>query len=548
LGGGDNRRAMHPYRRWLVCACIAAGCPALAQERVPSFAELEAAGARIGAIGVDTHNIFDPGDPRERNFLFRAANALHVKTQPWLIRRLLLFHSGDRVRLRLIEETERLIRLNSTVYDVEIRPVRYQDGVVDVEVRTRDTWTLQPGVKFRREGGVTSDSFTLKETNLAGTGTTAGIERSASVDRTGTALQLSHDHLFDGWTSMAVQRARYNDGSSESFSVDRPFYALETTWAAGASAQKFDRLDSIYQSGNNVAQYRHRQDAAEVHGGWSRGLVDGWTRRYSAGVNYQADSYTLDPSHTAPSQLPPDKTLAGPFVRYEAIEDDFMPVVNRDLIQRPEYFAMGWHPTVQLGRSLAAFGATDQPWQMSASVSKGFRASAGHELLTSAGYSSQYGSSTGDVRSLNGSARYFVPQTGSFLVYLAGSYNHVRSPNIADELLLGGDNGLRGYPLRYQRGTHSALFTAEERFYTDWYPLRLFRVGAALYYDVGRAWGSQLPNAQSGWLHDVGIGLRILSARASFGNVLHIDLAFPVHNTDPGVKARQLLIQTAKTF
>jgi len=78
--------------------------------------------------------------------------------------------------------------------------------------------------------------------------------------------------------------------------------------------------------------------------------------------------------------------------------------------------------------------------------------------------------------------------------------------------------------------------------------LRLFRVGAAVYYDVGRAWGSQLPNATNGWLHDVGFGLRILNARASFGNVLHIDLAFPLHKSDPSVKSRQLLVQTGKTF
>ena len=534
--------------RWLVCACIAAASPAFGQQLAPSFAELEAAGARIGTISVDTHNIFDPGDPRERNFLFRAANQLHVKTKPWLIRRLLLFHTGDPVSVRVIDETERLIRMNSSVYDVDIYPVRYEDGVVDIEVRTRDTWTLQPGLKYRREGGVNSASFSLKETNLAGTGTTVGIERSTSVDRTGTALQLSHDHLFDGWTSVALEHTKFSDGMSESFALNRPFYALETTWAATASASKFDRLDSLYQSGNNVAEYRHRGEAAELSGGWSRGLVGGWTHRYSAGLTHQADSYELDPGHAPPPQLPANKTRTGPFLRYEAVEDDFMPVVNRDLIQRPEYLAMGWHPMLQLGRSLAVLGSTDQPWLMSASLSKGLRPYGSQQLLTSASYSGQYGSAGGDVRTVGASARYFAPQTGSFVLYLAGSMNRVKSPNIADELLLGGDSGLRGYPLRYQRGTHSALFTAEERFYTDWYVLRLFRVGAAVYYDVGRAWGSQLPNATNGWLHDVGFGLRILNARASFGNVLHIDLAFPLHKSDPSVKSRQLLVQTGKTF
>lgn len=33
--------------------------------------------------------------------------------------------------------------------------------------------------------------------------------------------------------------------------------------------------------------------------------------------------------------------------------------------------------------------------------------------------------------------------------------------------MLGGDNGLRGYPLRYQVGTTNALITLEERFYSS---------------------------------------------------------------------------------
>ena len=92
------------------------------------------------------------------------------------------------------------------------------------------------------------------------------------------------------------------------------------------------------------------------------------------------------------------------------------------------------------------------------------------------------------------------------------------------------------------------LFTAEERYYADWYPLRLFRAGVAAYVDVGRAWGSALANPTGGWLADVGIGLRFLNARTAFGNVLHVDLAFPVHKTDPAIRSRQLPLMTAKTF
>ena len=103
-----------------------------------------------------------------------------------------------------------------------------------------------------------------------------------------------------------------------------------------------------------------------------------------------------------------------------------------------------------------------------------------------------------------------------------------------DQIQLGGDNGLRGYPLRYQTGTSRALFTVEQRYFTDWFPFRLFYVGAAVFADVGRTWGRGAVGAPSlGWLSDVGFGLRLGNARSGFGSVVHIDIAFPLNRT-PG--------------
>lgn len=520
---------------------------AAAQTPLPSFDQLEAQGAVIGEIRVDAQDIFDLDDPHENNRVFRAANRLHVTTRPWLIRRMLLFKSGERLSHRVINETERVIRATASVYDVRIRPIRYENGVVDLEVRTRDTWTLEPNAKLSRSGGRTTGGFGIKEANLAGTGTTLEFEREKTVDRTGSHIRLGHEHLFDGWTTVLLDRASFNDGSSASAVLERPFYSLDTHWAAGARLSRFDRLDRLYNSGDEVGRYRHEQHAAQASAGWSPGRVGRWTHRFSGGLSYSSDRYAIDPSLPPPTRIPADRTLAGPFIGYELIEDDFLEIMNRELIQRPEYLRIGIHANVTVSRSLGAFGATDQPWAIGTSLTKGFRLGEA-QLLASGQYSSSYGSGIGDVRSVGAGLRYFAPQSKALLLYAAASVNTVKTVTAADELLLGGDNGLRAYPLRYQSGTRRAVFTLEERYYTDWYPLRLFRVGWAAYYDLGRAWGGALPNATPGWLSNFGIGLRILSARASFGNVLHIDLAFPVHRTDPGLKARQISVMTAATF
>ena len=117
-----------------------------------------------------------------------------------------------------------------------------------------------------------------------------------------------------------------------------------------------------------------------------------------------------------------------------------------------------------------------------------------------------------------------------------------------DQLQLGGDTGLRGYPQRYQEGERRALLTLEERIYTDLYLFRLVRVGGAVFYDVGRAWGGVNQNVvNGGWLSDAGIGLRLALDRAAFANVLHADIAVPL-NRAPGIKSVQYLLKTQLTF
>ena len=116
------------------------------------------------------------------------------------------------------------------------------------------------------------------------------------------------------------------------------------------------------------------------------------------------------------------------------------------------------------------------------------------------------------------------------------------------QILLGGDSGLRGYPLRYQAGEGRWLFTAEQRFFTNWFPFQLFNVGGAVFYDMGATWGRDpLGTPSQGLLRDVGFGLRLGNSRSALGNVLHIDVAFPLDG-DPSIKSVQFLVETKEKF
>lgn len=546
---------MNTIRRFLLLAFVAASChcvpaiaDAVAQDRpIPSFAELEAAGAVIGEVRIDTQDIFDMDDPRENYGLYRLLNKLHINTRPSVIKRQLLFRSGERVSLRVIEETERLLRSNRYLYNVSIRPIAYHDGLVDIEVRTRDTWSLEPGGSFSRGGGSNTTGLSLTERNLLGTGAAVSFSRGSSVDRSGREFEISHKQVFGNWTAFDYKTATLSDGSAESIFLVRPFYALDTRWALGGSAAKFDRIDSIYTNAAIVGQYRHQGSGGEVFGGLSKGLVNGWVQRYSVGVGYQDDIYLVDPTRAPPPVVPPDQTLVYPFVRYEVIEDDYVKVANRDKIGRAEYFVRGFNGSLQLGNSSTGLGATRDLWLYSGALSKGFRTRGG-DLLTSMSLSGQYGDGRSDRQFLGANARYFLQQGPRTVFYASAQADAVNSSIPTDQLLLGGDNGLRGYPLRYQSGDRRALFSIEERVYTDWYPFRLVRVGGAVFFDVGRAWGGDFENqANPGWLRDFGFGLRLTSDRSSIGNVLHLDVAFPIDAPDD-IKKMQVLVKTYANF
>jgi len=115
-------------------------------------------------------------------------------------------------------------------------------------------------------------------------------------------------------------------------------------------------------------------------------------------------------------------------------------------------------------------------------------------------------------------------------------------------LYLGGDSKLRGYPARYQIGESKVIFTIEQRYFTDWYPFRIARIGGAIFLDVGKTWEQENLNfPQMGWLKNIGIGLRITNSRTEIGRMLHIDIAYPLDG-DSSIDKLQLLIEAKKGF
>jgi hypothetical protein len=96
------------------------------------------------------------------------------------------------------------------------------------------------------------------------------------------------------------------------------------------------------------------------------------------------------------------------------------------------------------------------------------------------------------------------------------------------QVIFGGLNGLRAYPVQALAGTQAWRLNAEDRWTIGEYA-ELVTLGAVVFTDAAQTWGAGA--AGSDWHLASGVGLRIALPRWSLTQVLRIDLAWPVSPT-----------------
>jgi hemolysin activation/secretion protein len=515
---------------------------------VPSDADLVAASARIGAVRIVIRDLFDTSRPDENTALFRLANRLHIDTRESTIRDQLLFDPGQAYDPRLVEESARILRTQRYLRDAWIRPVAWRDGIVDLEVVVQDVWTFNPGVSFGRKGGRNTSGFEIEELNLLGTGAQLSVSRKSGVDRDSNLVIYRDRQLGRSWWSVDAQFADNSDGQFAQVTLDHPFYSLDTRWAGGVAATDDERIESRYDLGEVVDQYRVDQKLSSAYVGWSRGLSDGWVTRWKFGYTRDERDFSALTTPTTTRALPGDRKLAYPWIAAEWVEDDFRTERNRDQIARTEDIALGLSARLQIGFARESFGADRSATMLSGGVSHGWRLTPRQTLQLEANMSGRLedGKVAGGL--LGFDARWYFRQSPRRVLYLGLSTLNGKNLDLDQQIQLGGDNGLRGYPLRYQSGTSRWLFTAEQRLFSNWYPFRLFNVGGAAFFDMGEVRGNDpLGTPSRGLLRDIGVGLRLGNGRSALGNVVHIDVAFPLDG-DPSIKNLQFLVETKRSF
>jgi hypothetical protein len=540
-----------PVTLLMLIAASAFGQDAPAPEPALEPAALERAGVTIRAINVTVDNVFDPSNPEEDKKLYRWANKVHIRTRPSVIEAVLLFSVGDRYEARQLEESARALRDRGYLADARITPRAYDPGTntVEVDVRVRDSWSLAPDLKLSRSGGENEWAIGMSDGNLLGTGKQLTARYSSDVDRDETYLSYGDSNVFDSRVRLGAVLANASDGHRRSIAAERPFYSLDARWALGGTIRDERRVETMYDLGEEIDEFRHDVESISLQGGLSRGLVDGRVQRWLFGVASEEDTFLPTPEMPLPLLLPESRKFVYPWVGWQLVEDDFREMSELNDMGRTEDISLGLNLYFSLGLAERRFGSDRDATLFRSTMQSGWEpGGAGKLLLLNAGGSTRR--EDGGLRNsiAYASAKYYRRNLEKNLFSVSLSALTSNKLDFDSQVLLGGDNGLRGYPLRYQAGKHRAILTVEERFYTDWYPWRLFRVGYAAFVDVGRVRGADPRATPSlGTLSDVGVGLRLSSPRSSGRSVVHIDLAFPL-NGDSSIDDVQLNVETKGSF
>ena len=503
---------------------------------------------RIGTITVVRQDVFNIDDPAEDNVAFRLANRWHVVTREGAVRDLLLFREGDSVTVDGIAESERSLRAKAYLYDARIVansvcPTNREDvghvAVVDLVVVTRDVWSLSPELSVTRTGGEDRVRAGVSEINLAGGGSRLDLTVFENLDRQGVSASYGDANLGRSRVGVRLRYDDTDDGELVEAGIGQPFYALSARRSWNAYVLRSNTLQGLYRGGKRFESFRRDYRLAQLSGGWSTGRRNGWVNRVVAGMTLE--DWRHSPA-SRPSPTIPSRRFVYPWVSFHRIEDEYAQVRNVDRVQTTEDVYLGRRYDLMLGYS----GDGEGHAIASAEFRDGHRHVDYGILRYGARVSGYWNTTTGRPENamVRVWARYRHRQTPRWALILDGDATASDALTADQQILIGGSAGLRGYPNRYQAGTRAFRLTAEERFYTDLYPLRILRIALAGFVDVGRAWSSRQANDT---LANVGVGLRFESTRTNRSLVYHLDVAFPLVD-GPGVGGVEVTLTSKRSL
>lgn len=517
---------------------------------------LTAQNPTISTITFQRNNVFDL-DEKGIFWLHRFANASHIISTEETIRDDLLFAQEAPLKLSELAETERLLRSRRYLRDAKVEVVSYcaKDNSVVVQVSTWDNWSLLPKIDLSSEGGETKYSLGITEDNLLGSGNQIQIDYAKDSERTGYLLGFASPNIFGSHWNTMLSYANNSDGENYQFGLQRPFYRLDSPWAFNIDLLKNKEQVTDYLLAERINEYDRTRNHIESWAGFKIAMDGQRIQRLLFGLTLEDVSFS-EQANTVLS-LPAERNLSAIWLEYQLLQDDFYKLYNINQFNRVEDINAGWQVRLRLGYLQPWLGADEDGLQLSFKIDKAWQLGPVTWLFSDLSYDRL------DWQNVRQELWHLALQVNHQLNdhnSVMASISAERGRNLfADEALyLGGDSGLRAFPLYYQRGDNRMVATAEYRHYTDWNLWQIFDVGFAAFTDVGRSWGANTRFDETSPLQSradvddkvllgVGVGIRLLSSHSSRGTMVHLDLTRPVTD-NPDISSWQWRATAKRRF
>lgn len=524
------------------------------------------AGKRIGHVLVVGHDVFVEDEPWPV-FL----NAFHWKTEEHVVRRELLFGSGDAYDQRRIDESARALR-NQTIFAfvriVAVKPTAPDAAAdtVDVLVFTRDLWSLRAETTFSVTDGLV-DLFALNliERNLFGENIQAAVE---------LALRPANWSLTESYTDRRVLGTRLrvaesigldfaNDGGLEGtrggLEVGVPLWDLRPRWGWEAAAAWEDSVGRQL-AGADLLTWDAPSTAEDdrVPRIWDQtGIKLSLAGMRQLGgddlIHRLRFGYTILSTHYAPHRdtglapgtalwdefreevLAPSREQHYPYLRWQVFTPRWVKFQDLAAFGVTEDVRVGPAFDLYFAAPLHTFGSDHNAltWEATASLVLAPEYCgdlALVDLLVGLGGRLEGGEVIDQIyraRLRAASARFLLGR-----VVLRADLESRVADSANTLVAVGGDNGLRGYPSQafYDFGADRLRINAELR--SPPWVLGSVHIGGVVFYDVG---GVGEGPARLDLHHALGLGLRIMFPQFN-RFAFRFDLGFPLD--DDGLTVR----------
>ncbi len=496
----------------------------------------------IGKVTVNANDIFDLS--RETKFIHRFGNRFHKQTRAKVIEQQLLFKSGDAFDFSVIAESERLLRENDYLKSANITAVERCGNAINIQVTTRDLWSLIPKILYKRTGGESRAGFEIREANLFGWGKELAFSYEQGIERDQTILNYKDKHLLGSRQQLTLQWQDNTDGERQLADFRLPFYSLDSKRAWRVAVDRKQLLSPLYTDRKITTIFDLESRFADINFGYSKGLQAKKLNRFWIGARFD-ETNLIDVSDPEAQFEFPKRRFVYPYVAWQFQQPHFVKRSNLYMMEQVEDISLGHFFETRIGIASESFDSSVDALVLHTQYRKGWQRGNSLGLLKA-----QLDTFRIDDEFVNTIVRprlqWFWFQSSNRTLFLSAKAAIGDNLFAENQFLAGGDNGLRGYPLRMQSGNRRVLLSAEQRFYLNWYPWNLIRIGAAAFVDAGRAWNSDDAD-QSDWLGNGGVGLRFLSTRHANALVVHVDVAVPFDQRDD-IDSVQLVLGSKAVF